>query len=59
MPLYQVKVRVDFDFEIEAEDEAAAEAEGWKWEDYTQWSDVYDIQVDELDDPDADEEEDE
>ena len=56
MPLFQVKVRVDFDYEIEAEDEQEAEQQGWMWENYTAWSDVYSIDVEELDDPDAEEE---
>ena len=55
MPTYRVQVRVDFDYEIEADNEEQAEQQGWAWEDYTAWSDVYSIDVEEL--PEEDEEE--
>jgi hypothetical protein len=48
MPLYRVQVRVDFDYEIEADSEAAATEQGWNWEDYTAYSDVYSIDVEDI-----------
>jgi hypothetical protein len=54
MPNYRVQVTVNFDYEIEAEDEAAAEQQGWNWEDYAAWSDVYSIDVEELEEEEED-----
>jgi hypothetical protein len=56
MSLYRVQVRVDFDYEIEADSEAEAEAEGWKWEEYAPWSEVYSIDVEDITEPEEDEE---
>jgi len=47
MPKYDVEVTVKFNYEVEADNIAEAEAEGWKWEDYTNFSEVYAIDVDE------------
>ena len=48
MARYYVKVRVDLEYEVEAESYEQAEEQGWQWEDYTHFSDVYSIDVDEL-----------
>jgi hypothetical protein len=48
MPQYYVKVRVDLEYEVEAENEQEAEEQGWKWEDYTHFSEVYSINVEEM-----------
>lgn len=48
MGKYYVKVRVDLEYEVEAENEAEAEEQGWHWEDYTMFSEVYSINVEEL-----------
>jgi len=55
MPNYRIQVTVNFDYEIEADNEADAEEQGWKWEDYTPWSDVYSIDVEELEEDEEDE----
>lgn len=47
MPKYDVEVTVKFMYEVEADNIAEAEKEGWNWEDYPQFAEVYDIQVDE------------
>lgn len=47
MPKYDVEVTVKFNYEVEADNIAEAEAQGWNWEDYPQFAEVYDIQVDE------------
>ncbi len=58
--LYNVKVIVELEYEVECEDEDQAEQEGWKWEDYTQYSSVYSIDVEHLEEiPDFDEEDNE
>lgn len=51
MATYNVKVMVEFNYEVEADTEEMAEAEGWKWENYTHFSSVDSIEVDELQDP--------
>ena len=56
MPTYNVKVRIDLEYEVEAEDEAQAEKEGWNWEEYTHWADVYSIDVEDITEPEEDEE---
>jgi len=48
MPQYYVKVRVDLEYEVEANSVEEAEEQGWKWEDYTMFSDVYSINVEEM-----------
>ena len=55
MGLYYVKVRVDLEYEVEAENEQEAEEQGWKWEDYTMFSEVYSINVEELESDEEDE----
>ena len=50
MPNYNVKVIVEYEYEVEADNEEMAEAEGWKYEDYANWSSVYSIDVEELED---------
>lgn len=55
MGRYYVKVRVDLEYEVEAENEEQAEELGWHWEDYTMFSDVYSIDVEELPEEDEDE----
>lgn len=54
MGTYYVKVRVDLEYEVEANSVEEAEEQGWHWEDYTHFSDVYSINVEELE---SDEEE--
>ena len=56
MPQYYVKVRVDLEYEVEAENEAEAEEQGWRWEDYTMFSEVYSIDVEEMPEEPEDEE---
>lgn len=59
MGRYYVKVRVDLEYEVEADNEEQAEEQGWRWEDYTHFSEVYSINVEELpEEEDEDEEED-
>jgi hypothetical protein len=48
MPQYYVKVRVDLEYEVEANSVEEAEEQGWKWEDYTMFSEVYSINVEEM-----------
>lgn len=48
MGLYYVKVRVDLEYEVEAENEAEAEEQGWRWEDFTMFSEVYSIDVEDI-----------
>lgn len=48
MATYKVSVRVDLEYEVECENEADAEAQGWLWEDYIMHSEVYSIDVEEL-----------
>lgn len=55
MATYEVSVRVDFSYEVEANSKEEAEEQGWHWEDYCHFSDVYSINVTELE---SDEEED-
>ncbi len=55
MGTYYVKVRVDFEYEVEADSMEAAEEQGWHWEDYCHFSEVYSINVEEIE---SDEEED-
>lgn len=54
MGTYYIKVRVDFEYEVEADSEEAAREQGWMWEDYCHYSDVYSIDVEELEDEDED-----
>lgn len=51
MALFNVKVTVDFEYEVEADDEQDAERQGWEYENYLYTGSVYDISVDELDEP--------
>lgn len=44
---YDVKVVVEFNFEVEANSKEEAEERGWYWEDYTNYAEVYSIDVDE------------
>lgn len=55
MSTYYVKVRVDLEYEVEANSPEEAEELGWKWEDYTMFSDVYSIDVEELESDEEDE----
>jgi hypothetical protein len=55
MATYEVSVRVDFNYEVEANSQEEAEEQGWHWEDYCHHSDVYSINVEEIE---SDEEED-
>jgi hypothetical protein len=48
MGQYYVKVRVDLEYEVEADSPEEAEEQGWHWEDYTMFSDVYSIDVEEI-----------
>lgn len=56
MATFNVKVIVEYEYEIEADDEEQAEKEGWNYEEYGYAASVYSIDVEELDDPDAEEE---
>jgi hypothetical protein len=56
MATYEVKVKVDFSYEVEADSPEQAEEQGWLWEDYTHFSDVFSIDVVEIE---SDEDEDE
>jgi hypothetical protein len=56
MATYYVKVKVNLEYEVEAENEAEATEQGWKWEDYTMFSEVYSIDVEEM--PEYEEDED-
>ena len=58
MGLYYVKVRVDLEYEVEANSVEEAEEQGWRWEDYTHFSEVYSINVDELESDEDEESED-
>jgi hypothetical protein len=57
MATYEVKVKVDFSYEVEADSPEQAEEQGWLWEDYTHFSDVFSIDVVEIesDEDDTDE----
>jgi hypothetical protein len=59
MATYEVKVKVDFSYEVEADSPEQAEEQGWLWEDYTHFSEVYSIHVDEIEPDGLDEDEDE
>lgn len=48
MGQYYVKVRVDLEYEVEADSPEEAEEQGWHWEDYVMFSDVYSIDVEEI-----------
>ena len=48
MPTYNVRVEVSFDYEVEADSAEQAEQEGWNWENYTIFSDVESIDVEEI-----------
>lgn len=54
MGMYRVQVVVNFDYEIECESEEEAEKQGWNWEDYTHYSDVYSIDVEDITEPEED-----
>ena len=54
MPNYRIQVTVNFDYEVEAENEKDAEEYGWKWDDYAHYSDVYSIDVEELEEDEED-----
>jgi hypothetical protein len=56
MATWTVKVTVEYEYEVEADDEAGAEIQGWDYEEYGHTASVYDIAVEELDEPDEDEE---
>lgn len=58
MPTYEVSVRVDLSYEVEADSREEAEEQGWAWEDYTHFSEVHSIHVDEIE-PDGLDDEDE
>ena len=58
MTQYYVKVRVDLEYEVEADSYEEAQEQGWRWEDYTMFSEVYSIDVEELDEEDEDEDND-
>jgi len=47
MPMYDVEVVVHLNYEVEADSPEQAEEQGWHWEDYTHFSEVYSIHVDE------------
>jgi hypothetical protein len=51
MATYRVQVRVDFDYEVEVNDRDEAIAQGWNWEDYTHWASVYNIEVEDITEP--------
>lgn len=48
MATYKVSVRVDLEYEVECENESEATDQGWNWEDYIMHSEVYSIDVEEL-----------
>jgi hypothetical protein len=48
MGTYYVKVRVDLEYEVEANSVEEAEEQGWHWEDYTHFSEVYSINVEDI-----------
>lgn len=48
MGQYYVKVAVNLEYEVEADSPEEAEEQGWRWEDYTMFSDVYSIDVEEI-----------
>lgn len=56
MAIYDVEVVVHLNFEVEADSPEQAEEQGWYWEDYTHFSEVYSIKVDEQ--PEEEDEED-
>ena len=59
MPTFDVKVIVEYNYEVEADSPEEAEEQGWLWEDYTHFSEVYSIHVDEIEPDGLDEDEDE
>jgi hypothetical protein len=54
MPNYNVKVIVEYEYEVEADNEEQAEKMGWEYEDYANWSSVYSIDVEELEEEEED-----
>jgi hypothetical protein len=48
MATYTVTVKVDLEYEVEADSREEAEEQGWLWEDYTHFSEVYSIHVNEV-----------
>lgn len=56
MPKYNVRVVVEYQYEVEADNKKEAEEQGWKYEDYSGFAEVDEIEVEEVED---DEEEDE
>lgn len=56
MPTYRVQVTVELDYEVECDSEDQATEEGWKWEDYRQWSEVHSIDVEDITEPDEEDE---
>ena len=57
MANYNVKVVVHLEYEVEAGSEEEAEQAGWAWEDYTNWSSVYSIDVEDITEEDEEEDE--
>ena len=55
MATFNVKVIVEYEYEVEADNEEQAEKEGWNYEEYANWSSVYSIDVEELDDEEEEE----
>jgi hypothetical protein len=54
--LYYVKTIVEYSGEVEADSEAEAEAIGWKFDEELQYDGVYSIDVEELDEPEEEDE---
>lgn len=56
MATWNVKVTVEYEYEVEADTFEDAEKQGWEYEDYAYTAQVYCIDVEEIEEPDEEEE---